>query len=143
MVQSTDRSGCVVSPKVLGSPRVNPSPPPPDLVNALVSFLAISLLDRAGAILKVEVWDWDRSSADDPLGHFEVTIGEELLSQEVGACRWGGGGGAESFPVPSWRLDPTSGHGEAGYPWRVEDVGASSRGSVEDARAHTTVLVTF
>ncbi|CAB1100573.1 unnamed protein product [Ectocarpus sp. CCAP 1310/34] len=37
---------------------------------------------RAGAVLKVEVWDWDRSSPDDPLGHFEVAIGEELLSQQ-------------------------------------------------------------
>lgn len=40
-------------------------------------------LHRSGAVLKVEVWDWDRSSPDDPLGHFEVSIGEELLSQEV------------------------------------------------------------
>lgn len=31
------------------------------------------------------MWDWDRSSADDPLGHFEVNIGEELLAQEVGS----------------------------------------------------------
>lgn len=38
---------------------------------------------RSGAVLKIEVWDWDRSSADDPLGHFEVNIGEELLSQQV------------------------------------------------------------
>lgn len=38
---------------------------------------------RSGAVLKIEVWDWDRSSSDDPLGHFEVSIGEELLSQQV------------------------------------------------------------
>lgn len=44
---------------------------------------------RSGAVLKIEAWDWDRSSADDPLGHFEVTIGEELLSQQVGG--WAGG----------------------------------------------------
>ncbi|CAM9259759.1 unnamed protein product, partial [Scytosiphon promiscuus] len=37
---------------------------------------------RSGAVLKVNVWDWDRSSPDDPLGHFEVTIGEELLCQQ-------------------------------------------------------------
>eukprot|EP00752_Nemacystus_decipiens_P007785 g6953.t1 len=37
---------------------------------------------RSGAVLKIEVWDWDRSSADDPLGHFEVSIGEELLCQQ-------------------------------------------------------------
>lgn len=38
---------------------------------------------RAGAVLKLEVWDWDRSSADDALGHLEISIGEELLSQKV------------------------------------------------------------
>lgn len=39
---------------------------------------------RSGAVLKIQVWDWDRSSSDDALGHFEVSIGEELLSQQVG-----------------------------------------------------------
>ena len=34
------------------------------------------------------MWDWDRSSTDDPLGHFEVKVGEELFSKKVG----GGGG---------------------------------------------------
>lgn len=38
---------------------------------------------RAGGVLKVEVWDWDRGLKDDALGHFEVNIGEELLSQQV------------------------------------------------------------
>lgn len=38
---------------------------------------------RAGAVLKVQVWDWDRSSTDDALGHFEVKIGDELLAQKV------------------------------------------------------------
>ncbi|CAM9100122.1 unnamed protein product, partial [Laminaria digitata] len=37
---------------------------------------------RAGAVLRVEVWDWDRGSTDDPLGHFEVKVGEELLSKK-------------------------------------------------------------
>lgn len=40
--------------------------------------------------MRVEVWDWDRGSTDDPLGHFEVKVGEELLSKKV---RGGGGGG--------------------------------------------------
>lgn len=34
-------------------------------------------------MLNVEVWDWDRSYTDDPLGRFQVKIGEELLSQKV------------------------------------------------------------
>eukprot|EP00752_Nemacystus_decipiens_P001719 g1662.t1 len=38
--------------------------------------------NRAGAFLRVEVWDWDRGKTDDPLGSFEVKIGEELLSQK-------------------------------------------------------------
>eukprot|EP00903_Cladosiphon_okamuranus_P009644 g9177.t1 len=38
---------------------------------------------RAGAFLRVELWDWDRGSSDDPLGSFEVKIGEELLSQKA------------------------------------------------------------
>ena len=53
------------------------------LLLLLLLLLLIALLERAGALLNVEVWDWDRSSADDPLGHFQVKIGEELLSQEV------------------------------------------------------------
>lgn len=40
--------------------------------------------------MRVEVWDWDRNSTDDPLGHFEVNVGEELLSKKV--CGSGGGG---------------------------------------------------
>lgn len=43
----------------------------------------MSVCFRTGAVLKLGVWDWDRSSPDDPLGHFEVNIGEELLAQEV------------------------------------------------------------
>ena len=38
---------------------------------------------RAGAFLRVEVWDWDRGTTDEPLGSFEVKVGEELLSQQV------------------------------------------------------------
>lgn len=38
---------------------------------------------RAGAFLRVEVWDWNRGISDDPLGSFEVKIGEELLSQKA------------------------------------------------------------
>lgn len=38
---------------------------------------------RAGAVLKVEVWDKDFASADDELGDFEIQVGEELLSQKV------------------------------------------------------------
>ncbi|CAM9416791.1 unnamed protein product [Hapterophycus canaliculatus] len=40
---------------------------------------------RAGAVLRVELWDWDRNMKDDPLGSFEVKIGEELLSQKMEA----------------------------------------------------------
>eukprot|EP00903_Cladosiphon_okamuranus_P009643 g9176.t1 len=38
---------------------------------------------RAGAFLRVEVWDWNFRMSDDPLGSFEVKIGEELLSQKA------------------------------------------------------------
>ncbi len=47
-----------------------------------VSYAKINI-GRAGAILRVGVWDWDRGSADDSLGSFEVEIGEELLSKKV------------------------------------------------------------
>ncbi|CAN0056858.1 unnamed protein product [Scytosiphon promiscuus] len=38
---------------------------------------------RSGAVLRVELWDWDRNMKDDSLGSFEVKIGEELLSQKT------------------------------------------------------------
>ena len=54
-----------------------------DIDDVIVVVVFAHPFQRAGALLKVQVWDWDRSSPDDPLGHFEVKIGEELLSQEV------------------------------------------------------------
>lgn len=44
---------------------------------------ADAYVGRAGAVLRVEVWDWDRGSTHDSLGSFEVKIGEELLSKQV------------------------------------------------------------
>ncbi|CAM9478050.1 unnamed protein product [Ectocarpus sp. 4 AP-2014] len=38
---------------------------------------------RAGAILRVELWDWDRGSCDDSLGSVEVSIDKELRSQKT------------------------------------------------------------
>ncbi|CAN0041085.1 unnamed protein product, partial [Ectocarpus sp. 13 AM-2016] len=42
---------------------------------------------RAGAVLKVKLWDWNLSIPDDPLGHFEVKIGGDLLAQKT-VDRW-------------------------------------------------------
>ncbi|CAN0545451.1 unnamed protein product, partial [Ectocarpus sp. 8 AP-2014] len=38
-------------------------------------FAAITFYsDRAGAVLRVELWDWDRGSCDDSLGSVKVSI---------------------------------------------------------------------
>lgn len=49
------------------------------------TYLCSSLIrpTRAGAILKVGVWDWNLSIPHDPLGSFEIYIRDELLSQKV------------------------------------------------------------
>lgn len=38
---------------------------------------------RAGTFFRMEGWDWNREVSDDPLGSFEVKVGEELLSQKA------------------------------------------------------------
>ncbi|CBJ30628.1 conserved unknown protein [Ectocarpus siliculosus] len=39
---------------------------------------------RAGAVLRIRLWDWNASIPDDPLGHIEVKMGGDLLAQKDG-----------------------------------------------------------
>ncbi|CAM9514245.1 unnamed protein product [Ectocarpus sp. 8 AP-2014] len=42
---------------------------------------------RAGAVLRIRLWDWNASIPDDPLGHIEVKMGGDLLAQKI-VDRW-------------------------------------------------------
>ncbi|CAM9942809.1 unnamed protein product, partial [Phaeothamnion confervicola] len=42
---------------------------------------------RAGAVLRIWVWDWDRTSDDDLLGVLDIPLRGELMGQKV-VDRW-------------------------------------------------------
>ncbi|CAM9674524.1 unnamed protein product, partial [Discosporangium mesarthrocarpum] len=95
---------------------------------------------RSGAILQIEVMDWDRNSPDDPLGWLEIPIGGPLLAQKA-MTQWYvldppfpermGGDGINPNPNPSPNnsssMEGAKEGGKSGSPKSREE-GATARG---------------